>query len=101
MVEGRLMRPTPIPDHEVWDGAHRRVIAPPNGDLTDPHVAPVEALLDRSPTTGALNLSVRCALEPGDLEKLQAGGTVWITFWGHMVPWSTTVVAPVVADQDT
>jgi hypothetical protein len=37
---------------------------------------------------------VRCELEDGDLEKLQAGGTVWLTFWGVMVPWSATVVEP-------
>ena len=88
------MRTTTIPDAEVWAGAARKVIAPPDGDLTNPLIAPVEALIDRSPSTGALNLSVRCALEDGDLEKLAAGGTVWITFWGHMVPFSATVVGP-------
>lgn len=86
------MRPTPIPDAEVWDGAVRRVLTAPGGDLADPDIAPVEALIDRSPSTGAVNLSVRCVLEDGDLEKLQAGGTVWITFWGVMVPWMVTVV---------
>ena len=88
------MRPTPIPDAEVWEGAERRVLGAPDGDLTNPDIAPVEALVDRSPTTGALNLSVRCVLEEGDLEKLQAGGTIWITFWGSMVPWAATVVEP-------
>lgn len=88
------MRPTPIPDHEIWTGAERRVIGPPRGDL-DSGIDPVEALIDRSETTGALNLSVRLVLEEGDLEKLAAGGTVWLTFWGHMVPWAASVVAPV------
>lgn len=86
------MRPTPIPDAEIWAGGERQVIAPPGGDLTDPNVRPVEALVDRSPDTGGLNLSVRCVLEDGDLEKLQAGGTIWITFWGAMVPWAATVM---------
>lgn len=86
------MRPTPIPDAEIWAGAVRQVIAPPGGDLTNPDIAPVEAIVDRSPSTGARTLSVRCVLEDGDLEKLQAGGTVWITFWGAMVPWAVTVV---------
>lgn len=88
------MRPTPIPDAEVWAGATRKVISPPDGDLTNPHIAPVEALVDRSPSTGAVNLSVRCELEGDDLAKLQAGGTVWLTFWGHMVPFAGTVVGP-------
>lgn len=91
------MRPTPIPDHEIWDGAVRLVISPPDGDLTNPDIAPVEALVDQSPSTGAQNLSVRCELEDGDLEKLQAGGTVWLTFWGGMVPWAATVIDPVMA----
>lgn len=86
------MRPTPIPENEVWEGAVRRVIAAPDGDLTNPDIAPVEAVVDRSPSTGALNLSVRCELDDGDLEKPAAGGTVWITFWGAMVPWAATVV---------
>lgn len=88
------MRPTPIPDDEVWEGAERRVIAAPGGELTDPDIAAVEALVDRSPSTGAVNLSVRCVLEDDDLEKLQAGGTIWLTFWGAMVPWAATVVEP-------
>lgn len=88
------MRPTPIPDSEIWEGAVRKVLAAPDGDLANPDIAPVEAVVDRSPSTGALNLSVRCVLEDGDLEKLQAGGTIWLTFWGAMVPWSATVVEP-------
>lgn len=93
------MRPTPIPDSEVWEGASRRVLAAPDGDLTNRDIAPVEALVDRSPSTGALNLSVRCVLEGDDLAKLQAGGTVWLTFWGCMVPWSSTVVSAPDDDQ--
>lgn len=88
------MRPTPIPDAEVWEGSTRIVVAPPGGDLTNPDIAPVEALADRSPSTGHQTLSVRCVLEDDDLELLQLGGTVWLTFWGRMVPWAATVLAP-------
>ncbi len=86
------MRPAPIPDAMVWEGARRVVIAPPDGDLTNPDIAPVEAVVDRSP--GVPVLSVRCVLEDDDLDKLQAGGNVWISFVGHMVPFSVTVAGP-------
>lgn len=88
------MRPTPIPDTEIWDGATRLVVAAPDGRLDNPDIAPVEALVDRSPSTGARTLSVRCVLEGDDLAKLQQGGTVWLTFWGSMVPWAATVLPP-------
>jgi hypothetical protein len=87
------VRPTPIPDNEIWTGAQRVVFAAPNGDLTDAVIAPVEALVDRSPS-GFTCASVRCALEPGDLEKLTAGGTVWVTFYGRMTPFSVDVLPP-------
>lgn len=90
------MRPTPIPDAEVWEGATRLVVAAPDGDLTNPDIAPVEALVDRAPS-GARNLSVRCELEDDDLAKLAAGGTVWLTFWSAMVPFAVSVVGPAVA----
>lgn len=88
------MRPTPIPDAEIWEGATRIVVAPPGGDMTHPDIAPVEALVDRSPSTGHQTLSVRCVLEDDDLANLQAGGTVWVTFWGRIVPFATTVLPP-------
>lgn len=91
------MRPTPIPDAEVWEGATRQVIAAPDGRLDNPDIAPVEALVDHSPLTGHRTLSVRCVLEDDDLAKLQAGGTVWLTFWSAMVPWAASVVGPAVA----
>jgi hypothetical protein len=30
-------------------------------------------------------------LEDGDLDKLAAGGAVWVTFLGKMVPFAVTV----------
>lgn len=70
------------------------VIAPPDGDLTNSDIAPVEAVIDRAESIGGIRLSVRCALEPGDLEKLAAGGHVWISFYGHMVPFCVDVTGP-------
>lgn len=85
------MRPTPIPDAEVWPGAVRAVFgAPPDA----PDVLPVEALCDSGQDTGLPRASVRLELEPGDLAKLAAGGHVWISFYGGMVPWCVDVKAP-------
>lgn len=84
------MRPVPIPDDVVWPGAQRVVMNPPDGDLTGP-IRAVEAVADISPSTGVPVLSVRCALEPGDLEKLAAGGHVWVSFYGGMPPFSVDV----------
>lgn len=84
------MRAAPIPDQCIWAGAHRHVIAAPNGDLLDEHIRPVEALVEPD-QHGVPLYSVRCILEPGDLAKLAEGGVVWITFWGAIVPFSTSV----------
>lgn len=84
------MRVTPIPDSAVWEGAERAVIGPPDGDLTGP-IRAVEAVIHRSESTGLPILSVRCAPEPGDIEKLAAGGHVWISFYGRMVPFNVDV----------
>lgn len=83
------MRPAPIPDAAVWPGAQRMVIAPPDGDLTNPDIAPVEALVDQASI--GRRLSVRCVLEDGDLEILARGGAVWVSFYGVMVPFSVDV----------
>jgi hypothetical protein len=85
------MRVTPIPDDAVWDGAQRVVIGPPDGDPTG-KIRAVEAVADVSPSTGMPVLSMRCALEPGDLEVLAAGGVVWVSFYGGaIVPFSVDV----------
>lgn len=40
-------------------------------------------------------LSTRCVLEPGDLEKLQAGGSVWVHFYGgQLLPFDVNVLSP-------
>lgn len=86
------MRPAPIPDGEIWDGARRLVIGPPGNDL-DSGVAAVEVLVDRA-SIGP-RISARCVLEPGDLDALTAGGTVWISFYGaQLMPFSVDVMPP-------
>lgn len=87
------MRPAPIPDEAVWEGSQRIVIGPPDGDLTSTGIAAVEAVVDVAPDTGMQRISVRCVLEPGDLEKLSGGGTVWISFYARqLVPFCVDVV---------
>lgn len=89
------MRPIPIPPAAVWAGAKRTVVSAPNGDLTDDTIRPVEAIDEMSPKLGVRILTVMCALDPGDLEKLAAGGTVLISFYGAMVPFEVNVCEPV------
>ncbi|PRY35374.1 hypothetical protein [Umezawaea tangerina] len=79
------MRPVPIPDEAVWEGARRLVVGPPDDDPTGP-IAAVEAVASVSASTGMPVLSVRCALEQGDLEQLAEGGCVWVSFYGGGMP---------------
>lgn len=83
------MRPTTIPDTEIWTGAQRIIVSPPDGDLTNNTIRPVEMLAEQ--VHGVPVYSARCILEPGDLETLQDGGNVWLTFYGIVVPFSVTV----------
>jgi hypothetical protein len=85
------MRPAPIPDDAIWPGAKRIVLSAPNGDLTDPDIAPVELLADVPPSIGGVRYSARCMLEPGDLEKLADGGHVWVSFYGGVPPFCVDV----------
>lgn len=88
------MRPAPIPDGEVWDGARRLVIGPPGNDL-DSGIAAVEVLVDQAAV--GPRISARCVLEPGDLDALTGGGTVWVSFYGQqLMPFSVDVLPPAV-----
>jgi hypothetical protein len=84
------MRPVPIPPEAVWKGGVRRVFSAPDGDLLNPDIAPVEAVVDQA-FDGTPRVSVRCMLEDGDLGKLAAGGHVWISFYGGLPPFSVDV----------
>ena len=87
------MRPTPIPANEVWDGGQRLVIGPPAFDPDGDEVAAVEVIVDAS-SIGP-RLSARCGREPGDLDALAAGGTVWVSFYGqHLHPFAVDVQPP-------
>lgn len=95
------MRAAPIPDEAIWEGARRVVFTAPDGDLTNPDIAPVEVLVDKGGVTGTCRINVRCVLEPGDTEKLNAGGTVWLSIYGHQLPpFSLDVVGPDVQADD-
>jgi hypothetical protein len=87
------MRPTVIADHDVWDGARRIVMAPPDGDLTNDVVRPLEMLVEASPD-GSVMYHAKLVLEPGDLDHLVAGGAVWVTFLGVVAPFSHSVAPP-------
>lgn len=87
------MRPTPIPDDELaLNHDHRRVvIAPPRGYEIDGPIAPVEALIGHSDLLDCTVYRFRIVLEDDDLERLTAGMPIWVTFCGHVVPWSAQV----------
>lgn len=84
------MRPAPIEDDLIIEGTQRVVVGPPGNNL-DSRIMPVEALVGR--INGIKMFSVRCILEPGDLERLQAGAAVWLTFCEFMVPFEIQVGA--------
>jgi hypothetical protein len=87
------VRPVPIPDDEVPENHVRRVIGPPDGDLTNVDIAPVEALIHREMVgeDDFLVYGVRCVLEEGDLDKLKTGGFIWVEFISHVVPFRLSV----------
>lgn len=83
------MRPTIIPDELAREmPGERHVISGPAGDLIGP-ISPVEAMVQHLPSGKVY--SIRCMLEEGDLEALQAGGDIWLTFLGHVVPFDVQV----------
>lgn len=70
------MRPTPIPEDEVWDGGQRLVIAPPDNDPTNTVIAPVEAIIDQDEL--GIRFCVRMVLDDTDAARIAAGER---TFW--------------------
>jgi hypothetical protein len=77
------MRPTPIPDAEVWEGAERRVIGPPDGDLTSTEIGAVEALVDM--TELGTRFSMRCVPEDDEAERILRGAPIWVEFLGQQL----------------
>lgn len=83
------MRPTPIPDTEVWADHERIVMRAPEGHDPTGDIRDVEML--QSEQNGMPTFSVRFVLEDGDIEKLQAGTPIWFTMWGHVVPFDAQI----------
>lgn len=88
------MRPTPIPDAEIRPGGRRITLTPPDNGPAGIEVMPVDAVIQCAPEPAAHAISVRCVLEDGDLERLAAGGTIWLTFYGGMPPIAFAVRGP-------
>lgn len=86
------MFPVTIPDELVLEGSVRRIIAAPDGDLTNDDIAPVESLIRRADDGVSALLMMQLKLEPGELELLQNGGNVWLTMWGAVVPFNVCVL---------
>ncbi len=83
------MRPTPIPDDEVWAGHDRIVMGPPAGHEVTGDIRSVEMLVDRR---GAVPVyTARIVLEDGDLERLGAGEAFYLSMWGHVVPFDVAM----------
>lgn len=96
------MRPIPIPDTVVMMDAGkqvdvidtatggalpRMVISPPDGDLTNDRIRPVEALVGVDPEQGPI-VTVLVALEDGDLDRLQSmeRPAVWLSMYTGQIP---------------
>lgn len=87
------MRPVPIPDACVGPGCRRYVIAPPDGDLTNDEIRPVEVVAGI--VDNQVRISALVRLEPGELERLQAmaegetaeyGPAIWLTMVTTQIP---------------
>lgn len=92
------MRPTPIPEAEVWDGGERVVIGPPvsQEDQLDPECRPVEVVVDFVEFGGAgvPRFNVRVQLEDDDLERLQKDPSLWVSFIAYQMPPMAVGVLP-------
>lgn len=80
------MRPIPIPDHCVPDGCKRYVIGPPDGDLTNETISPVEVVAGI--VDGQVHMCALVMLEPGELARLAAMDTpaIWLTMLTPQIP---------------
>lgn len=83
------MRLTPIPSEEVPKGYQTVVLAAPDGDLTNPDIAPAEMAVKQH--KDSLIYSARFILEEGDIESLQEGYPIWLTLWGNVPPFNVDI----------
>lgn len=87
------MRPAPIPDDQILPGGERLVFGPPPGHEVTGDIRAAEMCVRRVEELGGVPvISARCILEPGDLEALQAGGAVWVHFYGgQLLPFDVDI----------
>ncbi len=83
------MRPVPIPDTAIPEGARRVVVAAPDGDLTNPDIAPVEAVAEMD--DGVVWYTVLLTPEGDDADKLLAGHPIVLSFAGGVPVFAVTV----------
>jgi hypothetical protein len=90
------VRPAPIPNDEILPGSQRIVVGPPRGHELTGNIRAAEVCMRHVEELGGVPvLSARCVLEPGDLEALQAGGAVWVHFYGgQLLPFDVEVRPP-------
>lgn len=78
------MRPTIIPEQLIPPGHRRIIVSPPGGDLTNPDIAPVEALV--APLAAGRLFQMRLTLEDGDIQQLLRGGHIWLSMMTDQLP---------------
>lgn len=90
------MRVAAIPDTEILDGHERVVVGPPPDYDPTGEVRSVEMLRSTSIIEGEEwpVHRARVVLEPGDLERLAAGESIWVSFYGHVVPFDVALTEP-------
>lgn len=78
------MRPIPIPDELVPDGAIRTVLSAPNGDLTDDQIAPLEVVIEelRHGDVETVMWTSRWTLTDEERERVAAGEAIEISLIG-------------------
>jgi hypothetical protein len=80
------MRPTPLTDEQVAQlgGGTRRVLAAPNGDLLDEHVAPLEVVI-QCPDDG-IQVTSLWILDDDDRAAIAAGALIKLSVIGGQPP---------------
>jgi hypothetical protein len=86
------MRPVPIPDTAIPEGARRIVVAAPDGDLTNPDIAPVEAIVRME--DGVRWYSVLLVPEGDDYANLRNGHPITLSFAGGIPVFQVDVHPP-------
>lgn len=97
------MIPAPVTDEMVLGFSQPSETGPGNPEAVKrtfvgpddmPNVEPCEAVVHRSSDGVTAVVRIPMKLEPGELEALNAGGTVWVSMWGGLSPFAVEIVAP-------